>query len=337
MQKFLSIILATVLFFTLTSSPGYTAASLSQQDLEDYLTEVDMTQTELEEYLDYYGVELEEFSSIDELRDMLGPALTQANLEDLLNEYDMTEEELTALLIEYGEMEEGETILDSFYFVSDIELLILFDQDMGDIDSAELLDGLAEFDIHEEELERLFTYLEPIFEQPGFEDQLMALVDRMLQFEEFETLDDLTVEQIAELFSIYNDVQDLLQVEFKFDLIKDGVTTPISIQELYSMEELQDASLRISIHDLNGNLLLDLIVTSEMFGSDLIKETAQSLKETPEVIKEIKSKAKTNKTVPKTVKGGLLPNTAGNYAMNAILGLLLVGLAFVLFRKARMN
>lgn len=336
MQKFLSIILATVLFFTLTSSPGYAAASLSQQDLEDYLTEVDMTQTELEEYLDYYGVELEEFSSIDELRDMLGPALTPASLEDLLHEYDMTEEELTALLIEYGEMEEGKTILDSFYFVSDIEMLILFDQDMGDIDWTELLDDLStEFDMNEEELERLFTHLEPIFEQPEFEDQLMTLADRMLQFEEFETLDELTAEQVAELFSIYDDLQNLLQVQFKFALIKDGVTTPISIKELYSIEELENASLVIAIHDLRGNLLLDFILTGEMFSSNLVKEAGQDLKEAPKVIEEVKSEA--SKTVPKTVKGGLLPQTAGNYLLHSIAGLLIIGLSFVLFKRARMN
>ncbi|USK69918.1 processed acidic surface protein [Peribacillus asahii] len=336
MQKILSVILVTVLFFTLTSSPGYAAASLSPQDLEEYLTEVDMTQTELEEYLDYYGVELEEFSSINELRDMLGPALTPASLEDLLHEYDMTEEELTALLIEYGEMEEGKTILDSFYFVSDIEMLILFDQDMGDIDWTELLDGLStEFDMNEEELERLFTHLEPIFEQPEFEDQLMTLANRMLQFEEFETLDELTAEQVAELFSIYDDLQNLLQVQFKFALIKDGVTTPISIKELYSIEELENASLVIAIHDLNGNLLLDFILTGEMFSSDLVKEAGQDLKEAPKVIEEVKSEA--SKTVPKTIKGGLLPQTAGNYLLHSIAGLLIIGLAFVLFKRARMN
>ena len=50
-----------------------------------------MTQAELEDYLLYYEITLDEYESIDELRDMLGPALNPESLQTLLDDYDMTE------------------------------------------------------------------------------------------------------------------------------------------------------------------------------------------------------------------------------------------------------
>ena len=99
----------------------------------------------------------------------------------------------------------------------------------------------------------------------------MALGDRMMQFEEFETLDDLTAEQVAELLSIYEDLQSIFQVHFKYNLINNGTSTSLSTDELFRLEELNDAKLNISIYDVNGNLLLYFVITGEMFDSYLIQ------------------------------------------------------------------
>ena len=329
MKKILSAFLASMLLLLLASPSGF--AAINQTDLDSYLTEINMTQAELEDYLLYYEITLDEYESIDELRDMLGPALNPESLQSLLDDYGMTEAELTSLLIEYGELEEGEQILDSFHFVSDIENIILLDQGLGDVDWTELFDGLsAELGLEEAEFERLFDYLEPVFEAPGFEEQFMALGDRMMQFEEFETLDDLTAEQVAELLSIYEDLQSIFQVHFKYNLINNGTSTSLSTEELFRLEELNDAKLNISIYDVNGNLLLDFVITGEMFDSYLIQEAGQDLKEAPSIIEQAKA-------APRTVKGGLLPKTAGNYLLNSVIGLLMIGLAYILFKKARTN
>jgi processed acidic surface protein len=80
-----------------------------------------MTQEELEAYLSYYDLTLNELKSVEELRDTLGPAVTPETLQNLLKQYEMTEAELTELLIEYGELEEGDSIIDTFHFIYDIE------------------------------------------------------------------------------------------------------------------------------------------------------------------------------------------------------------------------
>ena len=77
---------------------------------------------------------LDELESVAELRDTLGPTVTPETLHNLLNEYEMTEEELTDLLIEYGELEEGESIIDTFHFIYDIEDLINLEMDYDEED-----------------------------------------------------------------------------------------------------------------------------------------------------------------------------------------------------------
>ncbi|MGE7183757.1 processed acidic surface protein [Peribacillus sp. NPDC006672] len=349
MKKYFSFFVALIVLFSLgfSGTKGFAATKIDKHELNGYLSEVRMTQEELEEYLAYYDLTLNEFESVEELRDTLGPAVTPKTLKDLLKEYEMTEAELTELLIDYGELEKGDSIMDTFHFIYDIEDII--DLEMGyddedDEDIINLMDGLfSEIDLTDEELDRFMNHLLPIAEDPTFEDRLMAISDRMNKLEYFETIDELSAEQVAELLSIYNDLQNLLQIKFKFALIHDGVTTNLSLEALFQLKELKNASLLVSIYDLNGNLLLDFILTGEMIGSDLVKETGNDIKQSTEVIskvaevkKEKKKPAKHAKPVHKTEKGGVLPKTAGNYLFGALIGLVMMGIAFGLIRKARL-
>ncbi|MBT2666580.1 processed acidic surface protein [Bacillus sp. ISL-4] len=119
-----------------------------------------MTQEELEEYLSYYGLSLNELKSVEELRDTLGPTVTPETIQNLLKQYEMTEAELTELLIEYGELEEGDSIIDTFQFIYDIEDIIDLEMDYDeeemeydDEEIIDLMDGLfTEIGLTDEEL-----------------------------------------------------------------------------------------------------------------------------------------------------------------------------------------
>jgi processed acidic surface protein len=283
------------------------------------------------------------------LRETLGPAVTPETLQNLLKQYEMTEAELTELLMEYGELEEGDSIIDTFHFIYDIEDIIDLEMDYDEEemdydeeDFSDLMDGLfTETGLTDEELDRFMNHLLPIVEDPSFESRLMAISDRMNQLEYFETIDELSAEQVAELLSIYDDLQSLLQIQFKFALIQDGVTTNLSLEALFQLKELTNASLLVSVYDLNGNFLLDFTLTGEMIGSDLVKETGNDMKQSTEVISKVaevkKEKKKPAKPEHKTEKGGVLPKTAGNYLFGALCGLVLMGIAFGLIRKARLT
>ncbi|WP_458353912.1 processed acidic surface protein [Peribacillus frigoritolerans] len=351
MKKYFSFFVALIVLFSLGSSgtKAFAATKINQDELNAYLSEVRMTQEELEEYLSYYELTLNELKSVEELRDTLGPAVTPETLQNLLKQYEMTEAELTELLIEYGELEEGDSIIDTFYFIYDIEDIIDlemdYDEEEMEYDEEEirdLMDGLfSEIGLTDEELDRFMNHLLPIVEDPSFESRLMAISDRMNQLEHFETIDELSAEQVAELLSIYNDLQSLLQIQFKFALIQDGVTTNLSLEALFQLKELTNASLLVSIYDLNGNFLLDFTLTGEMIGSDLVKETGNDIKQSTEVIAKVaevkKEKKKPAKPEHKTEKGGVLPKTSGNYLFGALCGLVLMGIAFGLIRKARLT
>ncbi|MBL3642411.1 processed acidic surface protein [Peribacillus frigoritolerans] len=351
MKKYFSFFVALIVLFSLGSSgtKGFAATKINQDELNAYLSEVRMTQEELEEYLSYYDLTLNELKSAEELRETLGPAVTPETLQNLLKQYEMTEAELTELLMEYGELEEGDSIIDTFHFIYDIEDIIDLEMDYDEEEMeydeeeiSDLMDGLfTEIGLTDEELDRFMNHLLPIVEDPSFESRLMAISDRMNQLEYFETIDELSAEQVAELLSIYNDLQSLLQIQFKFALIQDGVTTNLSLEALFQLKELTNASLLVSIYDLNGNFLLDFTLTGEMIGSDLVKETGNDMKQSTEVISKVaevkKEKKKPAKPEHKTEKGGVLPKTAGNYLFGALCGLVLMGIAFGLIRKARLT
>ncbi|MEY8754940.1 processed acidic surface protein [Peribacillus frigoritolerans] len=344
MKKHFSFFVALIVLFSLGSSgtKGFAATKINQDELNAYLSEVRMTQEELEEYLSYYDLTLNELKSAEELRETLGPAVTPETLQNLLKQYEMTEAELTELLMEYGELEEGDSIIDTFHFIYDIEDIIDLEMDYDEEEISDLMDGLfTEIGLTDEELDRFMNHLLPIVEDPSFESRLMAISDRMNQLEYFETIDELSAEQVAELLSIYNDLQSLLQIQFKFALIQDGVTTNLSLEALFQLKELTNASLLVSIYDLNGNFLLDFTLTGEMIGSDLVKETGNDMKQSTEVISKVaevkKEKKKPAKPEHKTEKGGVLPKTAGNYLFGALCGLVLMGIAFGLIRKARLT
>lgn len=348
MKKYFSFVVALIVLFSLGSSgtKGFAATKINQDELNAYLSEVRMTQEELEEYLSYYDLTLNELKSAEELRETLGPAVTPETLQNLLKQYEMTEAELTELLMEYGELEEGDSIIDTFHFIYDIEDIIDLEMDYDEEEMeydeeeiSDLMDGLfTEIGLTDEELDRFMNHLLPIVEDPSFESRLMAISDRMNQLEYFETIDELSAEQVAELLSIYNDLQSLLQIQFKFALIQDGVTTNLSLEALFQLKELTNASLLVSIYDLNGNFLLDFTLTGEMIGSDLVKETGNDMKQSTEVIsKVVEVKKEKKKPEYKTEKGGVLPKTAGNYLFGALCGLVLMGIALGLIRKARLT
>ncbi|MFJ5750671.1 processed acidic surface protein [Peribacillus frigoritolerans] len=308
MKKYFSFFVALIVLFSLGSSgtKGFAATKINQDELTAYLSEVRMTQEELEEYLSYYDLTLNELKSAEELRETLGPAVTPETLQNLLKQYEMTEDELTELLMEYGELEEGDSIIDTFHFIYDIEDIIDLEMDYDEEEMeydeeeiSDLMDGLfTEIGLTDEELDRFMNHLMPIVEDPSLESRLMAISDRMNQLEYFETIDELSAEQVAELLSIYNDLQSLLQIQFKFSLIQDGVTTNLSLEALFQLKELTNASLLVSIYDLNGHFLFDFTLTGEMIGSDLVKETGNDIKQSTEVISKVAEvrKEETGKT-----------------------------------------
>ncbi|MCD7035862.1 processed acidic surface protein [Metabacillus sp. GX 13764] len=389
MKKIIATITA-MLLLVFASTPAL--AAVKDSDLNAYLERIGMeSKQELEDYLDYSDLTLNDFNSVQELEKELGaPVTDQKSLDALFAKYKTTKEKATNLLIENGELEKGEKIEDVYYFVNDLEAdlsyyldneltpitessLKQFLSDYGmtkneledllaehddslknyqyieDLEQAvayyfqpsadvqkEMEDVLSQLGVTEREIQKLSDYMGSVIENdPTIPERLQALAEKMMKFEDFESIDQLSAKDLAELLSIYSEGMDIFQLHPKFYLVKDGKKEELSIQTLVKLNELKGANLLVELYGKSGELLMDLLITPEIAGSEVIKDTGKSLENT--AVHVIKNEKKKPSAVhpARTEKGAKLPKTAGNYAEMMGAGFLLIASAFILFRRAK--
>ncbi|WP_408006364.1 processed acidic surface protein [Pseudalkalibacillus sp. A8] len=316
------------------------------EELKDFLGPV-LTEELLNELLKEHGLTLEEatellvsngeieegegildvYTFVDDLDSDLYffsmTPITDDSLNELLKQYDMTKEELEALLAE------NEDDLANYETIEDLEFMLEFYINGPEVDMAEFDDLLNQIGFTEDEFERLFNHLETIdYEDPAFLERLDNLANRMMAFEEFDTVAELTAEQIAELLDIFHELMDLFELDVKFYLVKGDEVKAISFKALMAMEDSQGYDLLIELYNKNGEFLADFLFTADMFGSEFVKEVGIDLKQTEQVVQ---------KPVTKTVKGAKLPKTASNYVENTAAGLFSAMLGFIIYRRYKVK
>lgn len=270
---------------------------------------------ELSDYVDFY------------LNGSEGTPIDDNNLQKLLDTYGFkSKDELETFL------QEQDDSIGNYQFIEDLEYTVDYYQNGGgDIDE-EMSNLLNAVQLSKEEKEKLSAHFEKLVgEDPAFIEKLTALGDRMMGFENFDSADDLSAEQIAELLDISNSMLHLLQVNTKYYLVQDGEKKPVSFDSLMTMTTTKGADLLIEIYNNQGDFLADVLLTADMFKSELIKETGNDIKEVEKVVTNTPVKTKT--LVVKTVKGGKLPNTASDNLQNTLVGLAFVFIGIVLFRR----
>ncbi|MDM5316233.1 processed acidic surface protein [Fictibacillus sp. b24] len=308
-----------------------------QQLLNDYnlksIDELDALLAENDDSRDNYEYIEDLESSVDYYingDDWEGTPINDENLQQLLNDYNLKSiEELKALL------KENDDSLENYEYIEDLEWTVDFYINGDDYMDEEIADLFTQIDLTDEEMEKLFAHLETLnWEDPAFLDQMMLLADRMMAFEDFETADELSAEQVAELLSIFSEMKQLLQIETKYYLVVDGQKQPISMDTLMTMDSTNGNDLIMEILNLNGELLADIRITADMFGSEIIQETGKDIQKVEEVVSAPPTKAK---PPVKTVKGGELPKTATNHLGNVVLGLGIAAAGILLFRRMRVK
>jgi processed acidic surface protein len=365
------------------------AIEQNDQEFEAYLEEIGWEKQDFIDFIESKDWSLEEFDSVEEL----GMPLSEQGVQSVLQEFDLKREELNELLVEYGDIEEGQDVLDSPYFLFNEDLHASVDfyingwegttiddenlqqlLDEYNLESVKALEELlkenddslenyeyiedlqwavdfyingdeyideefanlfTEIDLTDEEMEKLFAHFETLnWEDEAFLDSLMLLGERMMAFEEFETADELSAEQIAEMLSIFTEMKHLLQIETKYYLIVDGEKQPVSLDTLMTMDSTNGNDLVMEIYNTDGELLADLLLTAEMFGSELIQETGKDIQEAEKIVTEAPITAK---RPVKTIKGGELPKTATNHVANTAAGIAIAAAGILLFRRIRVK
>ncbi|RLL43902.1 processed acidic surface protein [Oceanobacillus piezotolerans] len=332
---------------------------LSEESVQLVLEEFGLSREELNELLVEYG-DLEEGQDVlegtwiifsEELHEYVdfylngweGTPIDEDNLQQLLDDYGFESKEALEQFLN-----ENDDSIENYEYIEDLYLAVDFHLD--DLDLDEIYGLFTEIGLTNEELEKLFAHLETLdYEDPAFLDKLIELSERMMAFEDFETAGELSAEQIAELFDIFYDMLNLFEVETKYYLVKDGEKQTVSFETLMTMDTTKGYDLLIEIYNKQGEFLADILLTADMFGSDLIQETGKDIKQAEEILTENQKaspalkaaegakEAKTAKPPVKTVKGGELPATASDYAGNALVGLAFVLAGVFLFRRLRIK
>lgn len=319
---------------------------LSEDGVRSVLQEFELTREELNDLLVEYG-SIEEGQDVlegtwlifeEELREEVefyingweGTPIDDENLQQLLNDYNLGSiDELEALL------KENDDSLENYEYIEDLDWAVDFYINGDEYLEEDISDLFTEIDLTDEEMEKLFAHFETLnWEDPDFLDSMMVLAERMMAFEEFETADELSAEQVAELFSIFTEMKQLLQIETKYYLVVDGEKQPISMDTLMTMDSTNGHDLIMEIYNLNGELLADMRITGDMFGSEIIQETGKDIQEAEKIVTAPTTKAK---PPVKTVKGGELPKTATEHVENILLGLGLAAAGLFLFRRLRVK
>lgn len=170
---------------------------------------------------DTYDESLKGFDSVEELKDFLGQRLTKKLLASYLKEYGLSEKEAADLFVENGYMESGQNILDVFMFeyeLDDALYTVTYEEDDFQIGNM-----FQELGVDDQEWERLVNHLRKVRDNnPNLENDLMALGERLEAVAVFESVSELSAQDIAEMLSILNDLQKTLEVKTKYYLVKDG-------------------------------------------------------------------------------------------------------------------
>lgn len=232
-------------------------ATPPQNELNQYLAEIGWTNQDLMDYLDYYEIPLDDFSTVEELKEIMGTPINSKNLQELLTKYGLTEKELNELMDHFGDN------LNEYKFIEDLDATVEFyannDKYMAEIES-----GLEEFGISEEEAERFFTYLTEVEEKNKYQLDQIATNDTL--WEKFTNVEDpsqLSDEDLDEMVRILEQTISLYEVKMNFKVNGQAVT----LKDLLKMEEPPAGNLSGSIYSTSGELLIDFNIPKEYFES----------------------------------------------------------------------
>jgi processed acidic surface protein len=328
-KRIASLFLVLALVLSLMPNVSFAAVAMDDPKLIAYLEEIsatrgfEITVEDFEDYLlEYYGAGLEDWENFEEIEGSLGEVISAdySNLQTIYEDYDLDEASLMQLLEDNG------VSIDNFIYVEDLDMEVAF-YIAGD----PLEDIFTELDLTEEELEALFVHLDSMsekLEDPAILQRLEELGAQMENFADFDSIEELTDAQITQIISIYDELLDIFELDAKFYLKKGKEKRAITISELFMLKDPNGYNLLIELYNKSGNFILDMELTADMIGSDIIEDIGEDVNEVPEVVEKIKDS-------PKTEKGGKLPNTGSDFLPNSLIGLVIAGAGFILYRRVR--
>lgn len=259
-------ILVCLLSFPFLFSIPVANAAPPENELNNYLTEIGWTIEELLDYMAYYEIPLEDFNTVEELREIIGTPINSENLQGLLTKYNLSKEELEEQLDTYGDS------LVYYKFIEDLDASVGFYVNHNEF-LAEVESDLAAIGITNEELNIFFNYLIQVEEDNKNQlDQMTAIDNRLEKFLYVDELSQLTEKELEELVQIFEETNSLYQIKVKFAVNQKDVT----LDELLEMKEAPN-HVYASVYSAAGEQLLNFSVPAEFFETMMFINEAEAL------------------------------------------------------------
>ncbi|MEY9866457.1 processed acidic surface protein [Peribacillus sp. B2I2] len=256
MKKLLTILLSITMLISLF--PQLTLAAQSnnfEQELTKYLKEVshvrgfEVTKDDIENSLSYYDEGIENFQSIDDLKDALGEVIKAdlSNLDAIYEDNNLTHEGLIKLLHENGEE------LDDYIFIWNLDEAVYFYAEEGDFERDPNFD------------QELVKYLARVSKERGFE-VTKEDIEASLDLYDFSTEEFESVEELSEFLGdvIKADLSNLDYFNEAYGLDKQSLLQMLEengedINDYIYIDNLEETVWTLTGGELEGEVVEDLL------------------------------------------------------------------------------
>lgn len=315
-MKFFKLLYVFVFVVTLFYGHNVTAQE-KISGLDDYLAQINWSQVDLEEYLIFYDLSLNDFSNLNSLQQFLGTPINEENLNNLLATYNMTYDDLQTLLIEYGETISGYT------FIEDLKVDVEFYSNYHN-EFIVVNDFLSLFGATEEELKKLFNHFTRLnkTETNQVLSELKGSMDEMGS----SSVEALSNHEQQALFGIWNDLLQSFQIDAKYYIVDEQSVEPVDIWTLIQEGIQAGHRLQIELFNQSGEDLLTIHFTEEMLNSRLFSNALEEFIEVATFSNNYRNLRMTNK----------LPSTSSNNYSISLLGFILILLGLSLIKTIRL-
>lgn len=302
----------------LCSVPTLSVAAPPEEDLKEYLRNLEWTTDDLKSYLTTKNLTLEQFDTMEDLIDVLGTPINESNIQHLLQDYNLTHDDLDDLLEQFGESTEDYT------FIEDLELAISFFQRHND-ELNSITDFLSYIGMTEDEISGLLDHIVSL-DQKKFLSKIEMIDKRIENFGEIDELGNLQDEKQKELLSILDDVFTAYELTPSFFVTGeiDGFPQTVQLKKLTEMEPANGKVIEVSLQSNSGSALANITLSSEMLHSDFVLQASEQFVNVGQLAT----------TMGSLMNGDPLPVTATSHPFKISVGLCLLVLSSILMYLA---
>lgn len=289
-------------------------AAPKEHEIDSLVSKLGWTKEDLQTYLSYKGLQIEDFDTIDILESQLGTPITPTNLDSLLVDLDLSREELDILLAGFHED------VTDYWFIEDLEVAIEFYQNheekMIDLDNF-----LQKIGINDQEKQLFLTHLTKL-DSAALSQHIQTWEQELIplrKLDQNETLTSTQRENLIEFWVNYFKSTSLKPVITTID--DNGNRIKRSMAELVN-EPLTD-TIAIELYDDNELFIADAILTADMINIPFSAESVQKMVELASISEELS-----------TLYAAQMPDTASSLPLFLCMGyILILGGLFILLQK----